>query len=251
MLCHGFVTSYEGLAVARIFLGITEAGYFPAATYLLSTWYCRFEYQTRLGIFYGAAAGAGAFSGLLAYGLQHMDGVGGKAGWCWIFIIEGLITVLAGLATPFILPDSVDTATWLDATEKMILRTRLEQDSGTASGKVAVLEKFQWGALRAAVLDWKIWFAILIFWGNTYAELTAEGISNIGLIMLQRAYLRFQLHSSYHRLFSWLYRCQGTVTGRADLRICSESPDSLCYSRHLLILLNFSGDNCYHRLQVS
>lgn len=67
---------FKALAVCRILLGVTEAGFFPAATYLLTVWYCRFELQIRFGVFYGAASLAGAFSGLLAFGLTHMQGVG-------------------------------------------------------------------------------------------------------------------------------------------------------------------------------
>lgn len=75
--------------------------------------------------------------------------------------------MVAGIVTPFLLPDSPDSVKWLTTEEKEIIRRRLEQDSGHVSGKVAVQEKFRWSALRAAILDWKIWFGILIFWGNT------------------------------------------------------------------------------------
>jgi hypothetical protein len=42
--------------------------------------------QYRIGLFFGAASMAGAFSGLLAYGISFMSGVGGKLGWSWIFV---------------------------------------------------------------------------------------------------------------------------------------------------------------------
>jgi len=44
-------------------------------------WYCRYEVQVRQAIFFSAASVAGAFSGLLAYGISFMDGVGGLEGW--------------------------------------------------------------------------------------------------------------------------------------------------------------------------
>ena len=83
MTLMGIVQNYEGLLAARFFLGVAEAGFFPAATFLLTTFYCRFELQKRLAAFYTAAAAAGAFSGLLAFALQKMEGVGGLAGWRW------------------------------------------------------------------------------------------------------------------------------------------------------------------------
>ena len=161
VLGTGFVKGFRDLIVIRIFLGVTEAGFFPAAAFLLTLWYCRFEYQTRIGIFYAAASLAGAFSGLLAFGLSYMDGVGGLEGWRWIFIVEGIITVVAGILTPFILPDSPETAKFLNIEEKALVIHRLEEDSGTSSGKVETNERFQWKFLRAALLDWKIWCAFV------------------------------------------------------------------------------------------
>ena len=74
MTLMGIVKSYEGLLAARFFLGVAEAGFFPAATYLLTIWYKRYEVQRRMAVFYAAATLAGAFSGLLAFGIEHMRG---------------------------------------------------------------------------------------------------------------------------------------------------------------------------------
>ena len=48
--------------------------------------------QTRLALFYCASALSGAFSGLLAFAIAKMDGVGGRPGWAWIFLLEGIAT---------------------------------------------------------------------------------------------------------------------------------------------------------------
>lgn len=72
MTLQGIVKGYHGLIATRVMLGVAEAGFFPAASYLVTTWYCRFEVQRRLSVFYSASALAGAFSGILAYGIQHM-----------------------------------------------------------------------------------------------------------------------------------------------------------------------------------
>lgn len=50
-------------------------------------WYCRHEIQFRQALFFSAASVAGAFSGLLAFGISKMDGVGNLEGWRWIFIL--------------------------------------------------------------------------------------------------------------------------------------------------------------------
>lgn len=171
MTCTGLVRGAGSLIATRVLLGVCESGFFPAASYLLGDWYCRFELQWRLAIFYSAASLAGAFSGLLAFALSKMDGLGGQEGWRWIFIIEGIVTVLVGTIVPFALPDSPATASWLTEDEKTVIRHRLERDSGTSQGIVSTGEKYQWRFIKSAVTDWKIWFTVFIFWGNTYVSM--------------------------------------------------------------------------------
>jgi hypothetical protein len=84
MTLMGIVQNYAGLLSARIFLGVAEAGLFPGVVYYNTLWYCRYAVQVRQAVFFSAASVAGAFSGLLAYGISFMDGVGGLAGWRWM-----------------------------------------------------------------------------------------------------------------------------------------------------------------------
>lgn len=167
MVGQGFVQNFKGLFATRFFLGLCESGFFPAASYLVGEWYCRFETQWRMSIFFSAASLAGAFSGLLAFALAKMDGIGGQSGWRWIFIIEGLVTIVIGASLHWTLPDSPTTAKFLSSEEKEFLKKRLEEDSGTVAGRVQTNEKFQWSFLKSTVSDWKIWFTVFICWGNT------------------------------------------------------------------------------------
>ncbi|KAK5700095.1 hypothetical protein LTR97_006230 [Elasticomyces elasticus] len=167
MTCQGIVKNYNQLLVTRILLGLTESGFFPAATYLLTTWYCRFEVQTRLAVFFSAASMAGAFSGILAFGIEKMEGVGGLEGWRWIFILEGIITVVMGASLRWTLPDSPASASFLTTHEKAFIERRLMQDAGTKSGHVSTHDGFNWQHLREALTEWKIWLAVVIYWGNS------------------------------------------------------------------------------------
>jgi MFS family permease len=163
---QGIVKTYEHLIVMRVLLGVTEAGFFPAATYLLTTWYSRWQLQTRMAIFYSAASLAGSFSGLLAFAIQHMEGIGGLGGWRWIFILEGIVTVVVGCAVPWILPDSPETASFLTEVEKAAIQRKLQQEIHVSNAEKEVASKFQWKYVREALLEWKIYFAVLIYWGN-------------------------------------------------------------------------------------
>jgi MFS family permease len=84
MTLMGIVKSYHGLLTARIFLGIAESGLYPGVAYYITMWYVREEGQLRQALFFSAASIAGAFSGLLAFAIAKMNGVGGLEGWRWM-----------------------------------------------------------------------------------------------------------------------------------------------------------------------
>ncbi|KEQ69446.1 MFS general substrate transporter [Aureobasidium namibiae CBS 147.97] len=80
MTLTGLVKNFAGLMVCRVLLGIAEAGFFPGAVYLITHWYAQRQVQTRLALFYCASALSGACSGLLAFAISKMDGLGGRPG---------------------------------------------------------------------------------------------------------------------------------------------------------------------------
>lgn len=69
MTLMGIVQDYKGLLIARLFLGVAEAGLYPGVAYYITMWYCRTEVQFRQALFFSAASVAGAFSGLLAFAI--------------------------------------------------------------------------------------------------------------------------------------------------------------------------------------
>ncbi|KAE9368163.1 high-affinity nicotinic acid transporter [Stipitochalara longipes BDJ] len=166
MTLMGLVKSYHGLLVARIFLGVAEAGLYPGVAYYLTMWYCTEELALRQGLFFSAASVAGAFSGLLAYAIAKMHGVGGLAGWQWIFILEGLLTVVVAVCAFFILHDFPDTAGFLSVEEKAWVVHRLKYQGSKKSGRrVAETEHFEWKYVAKALTDWQLYLSIFMYWG--------------------------------------------------------------------------------------
>jgi sugar phosphate permease len=98
--------------------------------------------------------------GLLAYGLANMAGVAGYGGWRWIFIIEGLITVVVGAACKFWIADWPEDARFLNERERALLAARLHEDGGEA--KMNRLDK---GAAKRIFSDWKIYVACFMYFG--------------------------------------------------------------------------------------
>ncbi|KAJ4367989.1 hypothetical protein N0V83_006344 [Neocucurbitaria cava] len=93
-LCAGIAGTHNfaGVTALRFFLGASEAGSFPGLIFYFSLWYKPEERATRIAAFLCSATLAGAFGGALAYGVGHMNGVGGLEGWRWLFLLEGIIT---------------------------------------------------------------------------------------------------------------------------------------------------------------
>ncbi|KAK4952134.1 hypothetical protein LTR10_010054 [Elasticomyces elasticus] len=161
MTCMGLVHDFSGLAAARFFLGVAEAGLFPGVNYYLSCWYKRSEIGIRAAIFFSAAALAGSFGGLLAAAIAKMDGVGGKHGWCWIFILEGLVTVLIGLASYWFVHDFPDDAKFLSDVDRQRVIRRLKADAQSS----AEHEEFKMSYFWASFKDWKTWSFAVIYMG--------------------------------------------------------------------------------------
>ncbi|KAB8278698.1 major facilitator superfamily domain-containing protein [Aspergillus minisclerotigenes] len=156
MTLTGVVRNFGGLLTMRLLLGIFEAGFFPGSVYLCSRWYMPRDLATRVAAFFCASALSGAFSGLLAAGLSKMDGVGGYSGWRWIFLIEGLITVVLGVLTFFLLVDSPEISTkWLDQDE---IRYLVIQEFIKEGGKFKEEDKkTSWKDVGDMMRNWRIY----------------------------------------------------------------------------------------------
>lgn len=170
MTCMGLVHNGAGLMAVRFFLGLAEAGLFPGIGYFLSCWYRRDEFGVRMAIFFSGAALAGSFGGLLAAAIALMDGVGGKHGWCWIFILEGLATVLIGVACFWMVQDFPDNATFLSPDDKKRVVRRLAQDKQASAEKEDFNMVYFWSSMK----DWKTWLYAVIYMG---ADMPLYGFS--------------------------------------------------------------------------
>ncbi|KAG9220504.1 hypothetical protein CCMSSC00406_0003960 [Pleurotus cornucopiae] len=153
------VNTYEGLVIARVFLGLTESGLFPGISYYLSLWYPKRNLAVRIAVFFGAGTIAGAFGGILAYGIEHMEGIGGLHGWQWIFCLEGLFTILVALLTFFFMHDYPDQASFLTSLEQQHLTLMLQEERSVTQAQFN--REFVWEALK----DYKAYLQVGIQYG--------------------------------------------------------------------------------------
>ncbi|PWI64390.1 hypothetical protein PCL_10503 [Purpureocillium lilacinum] len=164
----GFVRDWKIMVVLRLFLGLFEAGFFPGAIYLLSTWYTRFEVAKRYSIFYLTGCILAALSGILAYGLMQLEGQNGLRGWHWIFILEGVITCAIAMFAYLTLVKFPDQEVekpsrfFLPPQEATAVLQRLEEDRGDAK-----LEPFSFALFLKPATEIEIWGFALIFFLTT------------------------------------------------------------------------------------
>lgn len=162
MTAMAFVTNYQGLLATRFLLGIFESGLYPAIIYYLTLWYKRSELNYRLGLFTVGVTGAGSFSGLLAFVIMRLDGKAKLAGWQWLFMLEGILTVLVALIAYVYISDKPETAKWINEKEREFIVERLRKDIGKAQIKSTDINKKQ---IYATLKDWKIYTSTLIILG--------------------------------------------------------------------------------------
>lgn len=133
----------------------SRAGFFPGAIYLTSYWYMPKDLSTRISYFYCASALSGAFSGLLAAGIAQMDGTAGLEGWRWIFILEGIATVVLGVMCFFFLIDTPALSKrWLEPEEIRYLELSMFVKQG---GNFAAETGFKMRDLKMVLLNWRVY----------------------------------------------------------------------------------------------
>lgn len=128
--------NFAGLIVARVGLGVFEACFGPGIPLYMSYFYTKSEMGLRMAYWFGFAAVAGAFGGLIAFGVQHAHwhSATGALDWRLLFIVEGIPSVLMGLVALAFLPDRPEMTTFLNAREKRLAVRRMGRGTSGDTG---------------------------------------------------------------------------------------------------------------------
>lgn len=153
----------SGFLVTRALVGLLEGGFIPDICLWMSYFYTSKEFPFRLSLFYIANPLTQAISALIAYGIFHLDGHNGWEGWRWLFLIEGIATVLIGIASFFMMPPSaVQTKTWFrphgwytEREEKIMINRILRDDP--SKGDMHNREALSVKLLFKSVMDYDLW----------------------------------------------------------------------------------------------
>jgi MFS family permease len=119
-----FVQDELSFYLLRLLLGATEAGLFPALMYMVTQWFSQKHRVTMVGLIYTAPCVAIFIGSPVGGALMELDGRAGLHGWQWLFLVEGLVTILVGVLVWFLLPARPVDARWLTADEAAELTDR-------------------------------------------------------------------------------------------------------------------------------
>ncbi|WP_345815773.1 MFS transporter [Paraburkholderia sp. PREW-6R] len=127
-----FVQGEWSFYAIRVLLGIAEAGLFPALMYMVTMWFAPQDRSVAVGWIYTAPALALVIGNPLGGAFMQMDGFAGLHGWQWLFLLEGLPTILVGVLLWFKLPEKPSDARWLSQEEARVLEARAVPDAAHA-----------------------------------------------------------------------------------------------------------------------
>ncbi|KAI0738952.1 MFS general substrate transporter [Daedaleopsis nitida] len=154
--------NFAGLVVARVGLGVFEAGFGPGLPVYMSFFYTKEELGMRMAYWFGFAAVAGAFGGLIAFGVQHAHAT--IANWKLLFIVEGVPTVIIGLLAMVMLPNRPEETSLFNEKEREIALHRANRGFKADTGRVV-----NKAHIVAAFKDWRVYAAGVIYFGANCA----------------------------------------------------------------------------------
>jgi MFS family permease len=162
-MCTAFIHNWRQMIVLRVLLGISMSGIYPGLTYLISIWYPRSEQQLRFAFLQSGEVLVFATGNIVNFGLNHLHGKAGLAGWRWMYLVQGLITCFLGVVTYWWMVDFPENAQhsfrFLSGWEARIAARRIQDDRADL-----IPEPFSWGTLLANFKDLKIYgFACMFF----------------------------------------------------------------------------------------
>src|SRR2546426_5739207 len=140
----------------RALLGVVEAGFFPGMILYLTYWFPAVERARAVAGFMTAIPISGVVGGPISGALLGLNGVAGLAGWQWLFLLEGLPSVLLGAAALWYLTDRPADAAWLPADERAWLSQHLQQEQARTAAMHGT-------RLRQALLSGVVWQLGLLY----------------------------------------------------------------------------------------
>jgi ACS family tartrate transporter-like MFS transporter len=189
-----FVRTSTEFYIARFFLGMAEAGFFPGVIFYLMQWFPAHLRARTITRFYIAWPLSSVVMGSVAGALLNLQGHMHLAGWQWLFLVEAVPSILLGVVFLRLLPDGPADAKWLTAPERESILAGVQQDSAPAHPDAA--------SILPMLCDSRVWLIGIFFFcmlGSSYAytfsapaiiqKATGLSITRVGFVIALLALL--------------------------------------------------------------
>jgi ACS family tartrate transporter-like MFS transporter len=150
-----FVQGPTSFYVMRFLLGAAEAGFFPGIIFYLTQWFPARERARTIAAFMTASLTAGIVGGPVSGALLLMDGMGGLAGWQWLFLLEGVPAIVLGVVVLFYMTEHPEDARWLSDDERSALVEALGREASDSPGRTTTVS----GAFASG----RIWLLSIVY----------------------------------------------------------------------------------------
>ncbi|GAB7330562.1 hypothetical protein MBLNU13_g02149t1 [Cladosporium sp. NU13] len=220
-------TNFAGIASNRFMLGLVEAAVNPGFVLVMSMWYTAKEQPLRLEIYYCTNGIATMFGGLLGYAIGHITT--GLARWMYVFIIFGSMSLVAGIATLWFLPDLPATAKFLSQRERAVAVERVAANrQGVKNHNFKVDQAWQ------TVTDPKTWILFIL---AVSAQVPNAAITSFTSLII-KDFGFDTLGSQYLQIPGGFVQFAALLGGGF---ICSKWPNSRCPTMMVANLICIAG----------
>jgi sugar phosphate permease len=186
--CFTAVRDAWSLKLLRFLLGVVIAGMWPGMAYYLTLFYPPSRTGKRIGMYFTASQVSAAVVGLVSAGFQQMDGLGGLAGFQWMFLVYGLLAVILGVVLLWWLPDRPLAPG--QARRRSKWSRWLPQSPEALKGEDAMVHYHDlrrvyhsrpWNLrdLAYVLIDWRLWPLVLMYFGVVGVGIGTQLYGNI------------------------------------------------------------------------
>ncbi|KAG5438827.1 hypothetical protein PCANB_002547 [Pneumocystis canis] len=222
---HSYMKNLTGFYILRFLLGAMESGLWPGMAYYLMMYYPPHMIGKRIGWYFTASQISSMIIGFVSAGFQKMDGIGNLEGYKWMFLIYGFVSILVGIISMWLLPqtlteasvtqEELESSSYIVRIYKKIKKTTeipfLKSDEKLILlSNISLKEPWTFRDLFLVFIDLKIWLLILMYFGGISVGIGVQNYGGLIIRFIDTQMSGFRISFLYGII--WIINLIGVVT---------------------------------------